>query len=110
MPIGLLAGLREFFKGSGAIDFFWAHVRCGERTERDSRAPLRPDNLLLKILEVVTVKEDNLFQHQRLSDIARTIWLEKLQPFGERGYNLNSHIAMYGAVLLRDVVVGGRPQ
>ena len=51
-----------------------------------------PDKFVFKILEVVKVKDD---QHFNLSDELRLleqIWLEKLQPFGERGYNTDTHI------------------
>lgn len=47
---------------------------------------------VFEILEIVKVKDD---PHFNLSDeltLLEQIWLEKLQPFGKRGYNTDANI------------------
>jgi group I intron endonuclease len=51
-----------------------------------------PDKFIFEILEVVKVKDD---PHFNLSDeltLLEEIWLDKLKPFGERGYNTSTQI------------------
>jgi hypothetical protein len=51
------------------------------------------DKFVFEILEVVKVKNDD--PNFNLDDeltLLEQIWLEKLQPFGERGYNIDAHI------------------
>jgi group I intron endonuclease len=51
-----------------------------------------PDAFEFEILEVVKVSDD---PHFKLSDellLLEQIWLEQLQPFGERGYNTSDQI------------------
>jgi hypothetical protein len=50
------------------------------------------EHFLFEILETVTVKDDPNFNLNDDLTLLEMIWLEKLQPFGERGYNLNSNI------------------
>jgi hypothetical protein len=40
----------------------------------------------------VKVKDDPNFDINDELTLLEQIWLEKLQPFGERGYNINTHI------------------
>ena len=47
---------------------------------------------VFEILETVTVKDDPNFNLSDELTLLEMIWLEKLQPFGEKGYNLNSNI------------------
>ena len=50
------------------------------------------DKFTFEILEVVKVKDD---PHFNLTDeliLLEQIWIEKIQPLGERGYNLNNNI------------------
>jgi len=49
-------------------------------------------HFLFEILETVTVKDDPNFNLSDELTLLEMIWLEKLQPFGEKGYNLNSNI------------------
>ena len=54
---------------------------------------LGPDSFIFEILEEVKMQPDN--PHFNLKDeltLLEEIWLEKLQSFGERGYNLNERI------------------
>lgn len=44
------------------------------------------------VLEVVQVREDPNFKLGDEMTLLEMIWLEKLQPFGEKGYNQNSNI------------------
>ena len=49
-------------------------------------------NFVFEILETVTIKDDPNFNLRDELTLLEMIWLEKLQPFGEKGYNLNSNI------------------
>jgi hypothetical protein len=51
-----------------------------------------PQKFAFEILEVVKVKDDPYFNLSDELTLLEQIWLEKLQPFGERGYNTNSKI------------------
>ena len=53
---------------------------------------LGPDNFVFEILEEVQVRDDPNFNLKDELTLLEMIWLEKLEPFGERGYNLNSKI------------------
>ena len=53
---------------------------------------LTPDQFLFEILEVVQVQDDPNFNLKDELTLLEQIWLEKLQPFGERGYNTNDRI------------------
>ena len=53
---------------------------------------LGPDNFVFEILEEVKVKDDPNFNLKDELTLLELIWLEKLQPFGERSYNLNEKI------------------
>ena len=50
------------------------------------------DHFFFEILEVVQVKDDPNFNLKDELTLLEQIWLEELQPFGDRGYNLNSRI------------------
>lgn len=49
-------------------------------------------SFVFEILEVVKVKDDPNFNLNDELTLLEQIWLEKLQPFGERGYNPDAHI------------------
>jgi len=51
-----------------------------------------PDRFIFEILEVVKVSDDPNFNLKEELTLLEQIWLQRLQPFGERGYNLNTHI------------------
>ena len=51
-----------------------------------------PDQFVLEILEEVQVIDSPNFNLKDELTLLEQIWLEKLQPFGERGYNLNERI------------------
>jgi group I intron endonuclease len=51
-----------------------------------------PDQFVLEILEVVQVQDDPNFNLKDELTLLEQIWLEKLQPFGERGYNTSDRI------------------
>ncbi|MBN2408663.1 MAG: GIY-YIG nuclease family protein [Candidatus Aminicenantes bacterium] len=51
-----------------------------------------PENFVFEILEVVKVKDDPGFNVSDELTLLEEIWLEKLQPFGERGYNASPKI------------------
>jgi group I intron endonuclease len=50
------------------------------------------DKFVFEILEEVKVKDDPNFNIEDELTLLEQIWIEKLQPFGERGYNPNSEI------------------
>lgn len=50
------------------------------------------DKFVFEILEVVQVREDPNFNLSDELTLLEMIWLEKLQPFGEKGYNPNDKI------------------
>jgi len=53
---------------------------------------LGPDQFVFEILEVVQVQDDPNFNLKDELTLLEQIWLEKLQPFGERGYNTSDRI------------------
>ncbi len=53
---------------------------------------LGAEKFVFEILEQVQVKNDSNFNLKDELMLLEMIWLEKLQPFGERGYNLNERI------------------
>jgi group I intron endonuclease len=50
------------------------------------------EKFVFEILEVVKVSTEPGFDINDELALLEEIWLEKLQPFGERGYNRDSHI------------------
>ncbi len=50
------------------------------------------DKFTFEVLEVVKVKDDPNFNLEDELTLLEQIWVEKLQPFGERGYNTDSKI------------------
>jgi hypothetical protein len=46
-----------------------------------------PDQFVFEILEVIIVKDDPSFNLSDELTLLEQLWNEKLQPFGERGYN-----------------------
>ena len=50
------------------------------------------DKFTFDILEVVKVKDDENFNLEDELTLLEQIWLEKLHPFGENGYNSDSRI------------------
>jgi hypothetical protein len=51
-----------------------------------------PDNFMFEILEVVKLSNDPGFDLNDELTLLEQIWIEKLQPFGERGYNHDTNI------------------
>jgi group I intron endonuclease len=51
-----------------------------------------PDKFTFEILEVVKVTDDPNFNLKDELTLLEEIWLEKLDPFGERGYNTDKQI------------------
>src|SRR5512140_3101578 len=62
-----------------------------EELQRDW-ARYGPESFVFEILEVVKEKDDPNFDINDELTLLEQIWLEKLQPFGERGYNKDSKI------------------
>lgn len=53
---------------------------------------LGPDKFVFEILEVVKIKDDPNFNLKDELTLLEMIWLEKLEPVGERGYNIKARI------------------
>jgi group I intron endonuclease len=51
-----------------------------------------PENFVFEILEVVKPTSDPGFDIDDELTLLEQIWIEKLQPFGERGYNKDTKI------------------
>lgn len=51
-----------------------------------------PDKFVFEILEVVKVKDDPDFNLSDELTLLEEIWLERLQPIGDKGYNTDSRI------------------
>lgn len=51
-----------------------------------------PGAFVFEILEVVKVKDDPNYDLKEELTLLEQIWIEKLQPFGERGYNKDGNI------------------
>ncbi|MCL4296622.1 MAG: GIY-YIG nuclease family protein [Anaerolineae bacterium] len=51
-----------------------------------------PDKFIFEILEVVHVRDEPNFKLDEELRLLEEIWLEELQPFGERGYNTDTNI------------------
>ena len=50
------------------------------------------DQFVFEILETLQIKDHPNFNLQDELTLLEEIWLEKLQPFGERGYNADAKI------------------
>jgi group I intron endonuclease len=50
------------------------------------------DQFIFEILEEINIKDDPNFNLKDELTLLEQIWLEELQPFGERGYNVNEKI------------------
>lgn len=53
---------------------------------------LGPDSFTFEILETIPIKDHPNFNLKDELTLLEEIWLEKLQPFGERGYNVDAKI------------------
>lgn len=51
-----------------------------------------PEKFVFEILEVVKVKDDPNFNLNDELELLEQIWIEKLQPVGEKGYNADTRI------------------
>ena len=70
-------------------------LKIGSHTNKELQKDwdeLGPDHFAFEILEGVKRKDDPNFNLKDELTLLEMIWLEKLQPFGERGYNLNEKI------------------
>ena len=70
-------------------------LKIGSHLNKDMQKDwdeLGAEKFVFEILEQVQVKDDPNFNLKDELTLLEMIWLEKLQPFGERGYNLNERI------------------
>ena len=61
--------------------------RHGNQALQSDWNRLGPDAFVFEILEVVRPSDDPAFSIEDELTLLEQIWLEKLQPFGDRGYN-----------------------
>ena len=70
-------------------------LKIGSHTNKELQNDwneLGSENFIFEILEVVNIKDDpNFYLNDELT-LLEQIWLEELQPVGERGYNINERI------------------
>jgi hypothetical protein len=55
-----------------------------------------PDRFVFEILEVVKEKDDPHFDVRDELTLLEQVWIEKLSPFGDRGYNAGPNIRQAG--------------
>lgn len=70
-------------------------LRIGSHTNKELQKDWNefgPDNFSFEILEEVKIQDNPNFNLKDELTLLEQIWLEKLQPFGERGYNANDRI------------------
>jgi hypothetical protein len=70
-------------------------LKIGSHTNKALQADWNqfgPEQFTFDILEEVARKDDPSFNLSDELSLLEMIWLEKLQPVGERGYNLNERI------------------
>jgi len=51
-----------------------------------------PHNFIFEVLEEAQIQDNPNFNLQDELTLLEAIWIEKLQPFGERGYDVNERI------------------
>jgi group I intron endonuclease len=79
----------------GALNGHRFMLRTGSHRNKDLQEDWNQygeENFVFEILETVQVKEDPNFNLSDELTLLEMIWLEKLQPVGEKGYNLNERI------------------
>jgi hypothetical protein len=70
-------------------------LKIGSHTNKALQADwneFAAEQFVFEILEEVERKDDPNFNLKDELALLEMIWLEKLQPFGERGYNVNERI------------------
>lgn len=70
-------------------------LKIGSHTNKELQNDwneLGSDKFIFEILEVVNIKDDPNFNLKDELTLLEQIWLEELQPVGERGYNINERI------------------
>jgi len=70
-------------------------LKIGSHTNKPLQADWNefgPEQFAFEILEEVVRKDDPNFNLSDELSLLEMLWLEKLQPVGERGYNLNERI------------------
>ncbi|RPH35962.1 DUF2087 domain-containing protein [bacterium] len=75
----------------GPLNRYKFELRMGVHAHKDLQEDWKqygPDNFLFEIVETVKVKDDPNFNIVDELTLLEQIWLEKLQPYGEKGYML----------------------
>ncbi len=70
--------------------FMLAIGRHRNKTLQEEWNEFGADKFVFEILEVVKIKDEPNFDLSDELTLLEQIWLEKLQPFGDRGYNTDS--------------------
>lgn len=73
----------------GPLNRYRFELQTGVHAHKDLQEEWKkygPDNFLFEVVEVVKVKDDPNFNIVDELTLLEQIWLEKLQPYGEKGY------------------------
>jgi hypothetical protein len=79
----------------GALNGHRFMLKTGSHRNKELQADWNEygaDKFVFEILEVVQVRDDPNFNLSDELTLLEMIWVEKLQPFGEKGYNPNVKI------------------
>jgi hypothetical protein len=79
----------------GALNGHRFMLKTGSHRNKELQADWNEygaDKFVFEILEVVQVRDDPNFNLSDELTLLELIWVEKLQPFGEKGYNPNVKI------------------
>jgi hypothetical protein len=68
------------------LKYSWNWDAANHELNRDLKE-LEPDNFTLEILDRLKPNEDPNYNYSEDLKTLEELWLERLQPFGERGYN-----------------------
>jgi hypothetical protein len=81
--------LGSSFNLHGPLNRYRFELQMGSHAHKDLQKDWKQygsDNFLFEIVEVVNVKDDPNFNIADELTLLEQIWLEKLQPYGEKGY------------------------
>ncbi|MDI6766998.1 MAG: hypothetical protein QME52_09270 [Bacteroidota bacterium] len=63
-----------------------------KKSYQDIKREYKERKFVFEILEVIKIKDDPDFNLSDELTLLEEIWIEKLQPFGEQGYNTEKRI------------------
>jgi hypothetical protein len=81
--------LGSSFNLHGPLNRYRFELQTGMHVHKDLQIDWNrygPDNFLFEVVEIVKPKDDPNFNLADELTLLEQIWLEKLQPFGDKGY------------------------